>query len=253
MRKIIESVERYLPGFAGLFSRGTARPEATQTTLSGYTYTKITQICDQALAPDRKSVREIRRRDEKADSIYHGLDQEDRPAPITAAVVIGLARVSNLEAQDVSILGGITYLLPTIGRQYRPFCAAIDRNIQATEIMSARPDYASSRQLAVIAKGSFDALRALKWRPIRFTPYVTLEGQIISSRRQFVASLRDDEDIAGACVRTAVDLGVLTTQPEKLSQDETEWLRRNIHYIKMGGTPRLNGLLENFNSLLSIQ
>ncbi len=255
MKRIGEYAEHIFPGlkqFAGSIFQRTARPEATQTALSRYTYSQIARICDQALAPSR--VREILDRNQQLNTIYQDLSK-DTPAPITAAVVIGLARAGNLEVTDVDILREMTSVLPVFGRQYRPFCAAIERSIQETNVMprSSRPDYASSQQLAAVARDSFGAFRTLKWRGTRFVPYVTLEGQVISSRNELVDSLREGDDMAGACVRMAVDLGVLTTQPQRITLKEREWLSGNIHYVKMSGNSRLNTALEVFNNLVRNQ
>lgn len=244
---------QHLPEWIGSLLRRTPGQGATQTALGRYTYSQIARICDQALAPNREGLREILRTNKRAHSVYQGLHQEDSPASIVAAVAVGLARAGNLEEQDVDTLRDITYLLPVVDQKYRPFCAAIGQSIQVTEIMarSSRPDFASSQRLAEIAKDSFDAFHILKWERRRFMPYVTSEGRSITSRRKFVSSLRGSEDVAGACVRIAVDLGVLTTQPDKVSSEEREWLRKNIHYIKMEGNPKLNMELGMFNSWLS--
>lgn len=258
MRRIVERIEQDLSKITGLLSRSTARLEfpQTKTTLSQYSYTRIAQICDEALALSRVS--NVLGRDERVDFIYRKLNQQEQnPAPITAAVVIGLARAGNLEVQDVETLRDITFVLPVIDQRYRPFCDTIERSIKTTDRMarSSRPDYASSQQLAVIAKDSFDAFRKHKWERTRFIPYVTpgSERRVISSRKEFVSSLRGSDDIAGASVRIAVDLGVLTTQPQRLSPEEKEWLRRNIHYVRLVGNVRLNTTLENFNSSLRNQ
>lgn len=256
MSNFIEQARRFLPDLSRLvppFLRS-VQPEVVQTALTRYTYSQITKICDQALSPNRGGVLEARHRDRNIDSIYQSLVTDDSPAPITAAVVIGLARMANLSTEDVSRLRGIVSVLPIIDQQYRPFCLAIERSIQATTLRVNRPDYASSQNLAVVAADSDSALYTHTWGRTKFKPYRTLEGRVISSRKKFVNLLRGGEvDRASAGVRISVDLGVLTTQPEKLTTEEMEWLRANVHYIRLGGNPRLNQMLENYKNLLSIE
>lgn len=255
---IMRQIERFgerLTRIIGSYLPKPARPEAPRpVSLSDYTYTQITQICDQTLTLSR--LRDLLGRDVSESSIYTGLNKEDSPAPITTAVMIGLVRAGNLQQQEVNTIGNITSLLKAIytsrniqntmaGEQYRRFCGAIERSVKTTVVMdeSARPDFALSRQLASFASLSFRVLSQVNWRTIRYQPYVSSDGQIIRSREGFIASLGGGE-LGAACVRFAVDLGVLTTQPRKITPEEKEWCRRNKHLFKMVGNPALNERLE---------
>lgn len=245
MKRIGEYAEGYFPRAWEFFF-------GKKTTLEVYSYNRIVELCNRALAPDR--VEKIPNRNEYFNAAYLRLQQADTPAPFIAAALIGLARAGNLEIQDVESLRDATFVLLFINqRAYRPFCAAIERKTHAIQIMPrfTRPDYASSSQLAEIAASSHEAFRRLQWDTrIRFSPYIDRGGAAISSRKDFVAALSSDDTLGGACVRFAVDLGVLTTKPEEVSEVEKEWLRKNIHYIKMRGNSRLNLALDKFNNFL---
>lgn len=233
--------------------------EAPQTSfLEGYTYTQIAEICDDAFATWR--IFHFRGKNQVADRLYDELlskrsviGREVVPIAYTTAILIGLAKVGNLDQQDVVTLRGINYILPVIDQQYRPFCDAIARSIPPTEVVArvSRLAYASIDQLTKVTALGYDALVELQRRPGRFVPYTTKKGQTISSRKKFIAAFRGSDSKAGASVRFAVDLGVLSTQPGRLSSEEEEWCSKYNHYVRGNNDPRLNSILENFKGTFS--
>lgn len=259
MRHIEQSGHNFpdLAGFTGALIQKLTKP-GTAPTLSRCTYTLIERVCDQALASDRAI--EVQAKDQRVKSAFDKLSQYGPFPVITASILVGLAREGNLEVGEEDILKDISYTLSVIDdKRYHPFCAAIGRSIQTATIMAelSRPDYASIRQLAVIAEDSHEALISIKENQGgKFVAYTTLTGKRITSRKKFVSSLSGSgETVAGASIKMAVDLGVLATQPEKVPLEEKEWLRQNVHYVTMPGSlgsHRLKTALENFNTLLGI-